>query len=80
MKLEIQLSKQLPNIIGSDITMSGEVVGEITKYDAKTGYTECKLDESAMSELPWNSPAGVNNGMLRYQHYDSSIVDKNKGK
>ena len=68
MKSEIQLPKQLPNIIGTDVTISNEVVGKIIKYDSTTGYAEFKLDESAISKLPWSSQAGE----------DIGIVDKSK--
>jgi hypothetical protein len=63
MKMTIQLEKQLPNLIGTNVNVKETVVGKVTEYDNETGLATVEVDDDSYSKIGWSPIAGHNIGI-----------------
>jgi len=63
MKMTIQLEKQLPILIGTNVNVKETVVGKVTEYDNETGLATVDVDDDSYSKIGWSPIAGHNIGI-----------------
>lgn len=63
MKIQVQLEKQLTNVIDTNVNVKKNIVGKVIKYDKETGLSTIEMDEKSLSEIGWNPIAGQNIGI-----------------